>query len=83
MYIPLPAPFSRTQLPHRLCVQMADKNYFLKLFTASSHVTFVTDKHSNIANETLRISKKTKVAMANHLEKVTAVSGMAGTLLFT
>ena len=62
---------------------MADKNYFLKLFTASSPMTFVSDKHSNIANEAPRISKKAKVAMANHLEKVTVASGMAGTLLFT
>ena len=62
---------------------MADKNYFLKLFTASSHMTFVSDKHSNIANEAPRISKKAKVAMAYHLEKVTVASGMAGTLLFT
>ena len=46
-------------------------------------MTFVSDKHSNIANETPRISKKAKVAMANHLEKVTVASGMAGTLLFT
>ena len=27
-----PLPFSRTQLPCRLCIQMADKNYVLKLF---------------------------------------------------
>lgn len=82
--MPPPLPFSRTHLPCRLCIQMADKSYILKLFFfASSHVIFVSDKHSHIASETPRISKKTEVAVVNYLEKGATPAGVAGTVFFS
>lgn len=44
---------------------------------------FVSDKHSHIASETPRISKKTEVAVVNYLEKGAMPVGVAGTVFFS